>query len=555
MKKFDFMSSFIILCICSVGLFHEYLACFAGLILSIYLATCMHKNNGIKLHFNMCLLSVTLIVISYGVTTFWALDKGAALIGFFKFLPLLLFLISVMQKSKEADDYLSLLPYIATVMTVASAVWMQIPVFEKWFSVSGRLSGFFQYSNTFAIFLLASLIILVTKEKLEKYDILMILVILFGIFYSGSRTVFVLMIVSVIGIVLFNRNKKIKTALLCVTIVVVAIAVIYAMVTDNFSTIGRFLTLSLKESTFVGRLLYFKDALPVILRHPFGMGYLGYYYYHHSIQTGVYTIRFIHNDFLQLLLDIGWIPVIVFVVTIFKAFFKRGGSLRKRLLILVMTAHTCFDFNFQYIAIFMIFVMLLDYKDGKEKCVNGNKIANVMFASILSLLFFYFGFVQVLTYGEQYELSNKIYPYNTQNHIAILSENKNLYEIDDVADTIINNNGYLAIAYDVKANIAYSKGDFAQVIKYKKQSIDVSPFTYQAYEDYCYMLINGIYLYEKNGDKYSADICKKELLSIVDRLDNNKEKLSELGKMIHDQPKTELPDDIISYVEVIANER
>ena len=41
---------------------------------------------------------------------------------------------------------------------------------------------------------------------------------------------------------------------------------------------GRFLTTSLHSSTLLGRLLYAQDALPVILRHPFGLGYRSYTY-------------------------------------------------------------------------------------------------------------------------------------------------------------------------------------------------------------------------------------------------------------------------------------
>lgn len=460
-----------------------------------------------------------------------------------------------MQQQKQTDDYFKILPYVAAVMTVISAILMQIPALTKWFSVSGRLSGFFQYSNTFAIFLLMALIILATKENHAKTDLLLIPVILFGIMYSGSRTVFALMVVSVLALIIFNKNKKFKIILLIATIAVIAIALIYALITDNFRSIGRFLTVSLQESTFVGRLLYFWDALPVILRHPFGMGYMGYYYYQHSIQTGVYTVKFIHNDFLQLLLDIGWIPVIIFVIAILKSFFKKGTTLQKRLLLLVVSAHTCFDFNFQYLAIFMLFIMLLDYKDGTKKEITISTILNISLTTVVSLLFTYIGISQALTYFMQYDLSNKIYPWNTQNHITILSTSTDLNEKEEIAERVIENNGYVAIAYDVKSQLAYSKGDFAKVIEYKEKAIEVSPFTYKTYEDYCYMLIHGIYLYEKAGDVYSAEICKKELIATVGRLSENPQKLSDLGELIDDQPEIQLPEEIIEYVEEVNYEK
>ena len=554
-KKLDFISAFLIFSLCAVGLFHEFVACIAGLVLVVYLGIYICRNKSLKIYFNLCFISVLLIVLSYGISVFWALDHGVAVIGFFKFLPLLIFLIVIMQQQEKTEDYFKILPYVASAMTIISTILMQIPTLTKWFSVSGRLSGFFQYSNTFAVFLLIALIITATKEKYTKTDFFFIPIILFGIMYSGSRTVFALMLVSVFVIIILNKNKKFKIILLTATVTIISVALIYALLTDNFRTIGRFLTVSLQESTFVGRLLYFRDAFPVILRHPFGMGYMGYYYYQHSIQTGVYTVKFIHNDFLQLLLDIGWIPVIIFVVAILKPFFKKGTSLQKRLLLFVISAHSCFDFDFQYLAIFMIFILLLDYKDGKEKQININTILSISVTSVISILFAYIGLAQALTYFMQYDLSDKIYPWNTQNHIEMLANSQDLTENEEIADKVIENNGHVAIAYDVKSKLAYSKGDFAGVIEYKEKAIEVSPFTYKTYEDYCYMLINGIYLYEKVDDEYSADVCKKELIKTVAILKLNTQRLSQLGRLIDDQPTTKLPDDIIKYVEALNYEK
>lgn len=89
-------------------------------------------------------------------------------------------------------------------------------------------------------------------------------VILFGILYSGSRTVFIIMLIAVPAAVIVSKNKKLIITSCALLTVGILGAVIYAFATDNFAGIGRFLTLSLKESTFLGRLLYYKDALPII---------------------------------------------------------------------------------------------------------------------------------------------------------------------------------------------------------------------------------------------------------------------------------------------------
>ena len=553
LKKYDFLSIFLICSLFAAGLFHEFIACFAGVALCIYSCIYIIKNKKVSIYLNLCSLAVSVISLFYFVSTFYALDKGSAIIGFFKFFPVLVFLFIAMQEKKNPEDYLNIIPPTASAMTVVSAILMQIDPLEKWFSVSGRLAGFFQYSNTFALFLLIALIIISTKDNIRKTDFVYIPVLLAGIIYSGSRTVFVLLVVSVIAVIIFSKNKKFKLALSGISAAVIIGAVIFALVTDNFRSIGRFLTMSFTESTFVGRFLYFADALPVILKHPFGIGYMGYYFFQHSVQTGVYTVKFIHNDFLQMMLDIGWAPVLLFVAAIVRSFFRKGATLQKRLLILIISTHTCFDFNFQYVAILMLFVLLLDYKDGKKIEFSINNIINISITSVVSLLFIYIGLTQAFTYFEVYETADKLYPWNTMNHMAILSK-KNTPD-ENLADKIIENNGHLAIGYTTKAKLAYSDGDFEQMIKYQDKAIEVSPFTYKTYEDYCYMLINGIFLYSQNGDTYSAEVCADKLLSVYKKLEQLPEKLSKFGEMIEEQPNTQLPEDIINYIKELKNEK
>ena len=77
-------------------------------------------------------------------------------------------------------------------MTAISIGLMYIPTLDTYFAVSGRLSGFVQYPNAFAIILLVSELLLITKDRLRIWDYVCITLLLFGILYTGSRTVFLL---------------------------------------------------------------------------------------------------------------------------------------------------------------------------------------------------------------------------------------------------------------------------------------------------------------------------------------------------------------------------
>ena len=62
------------------------------------------------------------------------------------------------------------------------------------------------------------------------------------------------------------------------------------------------------------------------------------------------------------------------------------------------------------------------------------------------------------------------------------------------------------------------------------------------------MFITVIKIYNRSGDTSSAQICLKELKSAAYSVHTAKDRLSNLGAKIKDQPETRLPDDIEEYL-------
>lgn len=54
-------------------------------------------------------------------------------------------------------------------------------------------------------------------------------------------------------------------------------------------------------------MLYWQDAMNLIVRHPMGVGYMNYYFIQPQIQTGYYFTKTVHNDLLQCVMDNGWL--------------------------------------------------------------------------------------------------------------------------------------------------------------------------------------------------------------------------------------------------------
>lgn len=549
-KRIDLAEILLVISLFFIGIFHEYLSCAVSAVILVMLCVRLAGTGKLKFYRSPILIASAAALLFYALSAFWAVDSGAAFIGFMKFLPVPLFLLLLMQQ-KETDGIIHRLPYVAAVMTVLSAAGMQIPLFRPFFSVAGRLAGFFQYPNTFALFLLIVVLVVLSKDKYSAADFAILALLLFGIVYTGCRTVAVMTVIFCPVMLLSGKNRRVKLAVLGGFVLICAAFVAFLLISGNTGVLSRILTVSLSESTFVGRFLYFRDALPVIATHPFGLGYMGWYYIQQSVQTGIYSVRFVHNDILQLMLDVGWIPFILFAAAVFRALRNSKNPFYKKLILTAILMHSCFDFDLQFIAVFFVLMLFSDYTDGKEIFLNpgrSGKKALICISAAAAVLSVYMGTALALSRFGQYGAAHAMYPWNTQNEISMLTGEKDIAAADKAADGIIARNSHVQVAYSAKARYAYSKGDFAQVIKYKDLIFENAPFAYEEYEEYCYMLINGIALYRAAGDTDSAEICRRELLGAKEKLENTEKRLSRLGRMINDQPTLRLPEEIENYI-------
>ena len=551
-QKFSFADIMLYISVLLIGSFNEFAACILSVIFTVYLLLKLKTKKYIKFNSNILSISITIICLMYGITTFWAIDAGMAFIGFLKFLPLLLFLVTVWQCDKL--NFEEVLPCFSAVMVVISAIGMHIPFVSQFFSVAGRLAGFFQYPNTCALFLLVAGLVLLGKEKFKIIDFVCLAIIVFGLLYTGSRTVF-LIAIAANGIMLVYKLRKVlfKKYLLIAAGGIIAVCAIVFLVSPDI--LNRYLSISLTESTFVGRILYWADALPLLVKYPFGMGYLGYSYVQNSIQTGWYNVRYAHNDFLQLALDVGIIPTAFFVFAVIKSFFKKETPFYKKVAIVSICAHSFFDFDLQFLSVFFLLILLLDHSGGKTCTIRKN--SNVL-NCVLALMFIVNVYMSIhlsLAYFEQNRAADRLYPFNTDVKTALLENESDLELANSICDDILKQNTASPIPYSVKAKYYYSIGDFNTLIQTKRTVIQKNPFKYYEYEEYCNMLINGISLYTRSGDQESVKYCQQELINVKNALETNMSKLSDLGKKIDMQPQTKLPDDILNYISKLEQEQ
>ncbi|MBQ5858246.1 MAG: hypothetical protein IIW51_04445, partial [Peptococcaceae bacterium] len=196
----------------AAGGFHTYISAVTVICLVLQLTATAKKQGYLRVVLNFNSIAVALVVLGYCITPVWAADKGMAVLGIARYLPIVLYILVLMQLNpKQKQHCLDLIPISGGMMTVLSGLLLLIPGTADHLTVSGRLAGFLQYPNTYAAFLLAGLILQYNKEERRKTDILVDIILVLGVLLSGSKTGFILLIASVIGIA--TVHKKWNTVL------------------------------------------------------------------------------------------------------------------------------------------------------------------------------------------------------------------------------------------------------------------------------------------------------------------------------------------------------
>ena len=177
------------------GLFYDFTVYLMAVILIGVLIYYLIKNREIKLYFNYCFFSTVILTLFALLTCIWGVDKQDCIFGFFRILTVLLFVIVLMQqKEGEIKKYYNLIPLSGVFMVSICFAFRFIPnISEYFYSLNGRMVGFFQYSNTFALFLLIGITTLMYSTEKVKCKLLQIFILIAGILLTGSRTVFYLM--------------------------------------------------------------------------------------------------------------------------------------------------------------------------------------------------------------------------------------------------------------------------------------------------------------------------------------------------------------------------
>ena len=137
----------------------------------------------------------------------------------------------------------------------------------------------------------------------------------------------------------------------------------------TLSSGGSRLGEGLKASEWQTRLLYYKDGLTMLCQEPWGYGTYGYYMAQRRIQTGsTYFVKYIHNFWLQVLLDGGLISGLLFSWLLLKTLLtllwgRIFGAVQRqaRRIGVLLLAHAFWDFDLEFSYAFLLLWLIYFY--------------------------------------------------------------------------------------------------------------------------------------------------------------------------------------------------
>ena len=92
-----------ILTCCLWGGYHEYVSCGVSAALAVWLLLRVRRTGQLAWAKSAAFAAPFVLALAYLITGLWAQDRGMALIGFVKFLPLPLFALNLLQYKGEKE--------------------------------------------------------------------------------------------------------------------------------------------------------------------------------------------------------------------------------------------------------------------------------------------------------------------------------------------------------------------------------------------------------------------------------------------------------------------
>lgn len=527
------------------GGFYNWNVAFLGCFICLHSMMLYHgKKNIYKKERRLLLWIPEIIVVFQVLVFFWSVDRSAHIAAIMRGVSILLWMnVCFQEKCSSNDKLLFMIPQMGEIMVLIGCMTACFEKVKPLFWRAGRFGGFFQYANTCALFLLLGIVISYVRSDENKRcmaayirKLVQTAVLILGLLLTGSRGIFILGVLW--GILHGIKDKKFRRVFISVILSIgIAIGMYYMLTGRGTQNISRIFTMLKYNSTFYGRILYDLDGISILRKHPMGLGYMGYYYVQHMMQTGVYTVRFVHNDILQLGLDCGIIPVFLFAGYMTWQFKNGGQSLwKKEVLVIILTA-SVIDFHMQYIIVDFIVVLCLDLGSQSIRQKRAEKLENSILFGVLMSVFVFLLIPYMAVYGKRYDIAVQFMPRNTEalQSVMLAADDKDVAV--SYADKILQGNRYVADAYNIKAYAAAMENDIESVIRNQDAALKLEKYDADRYYSYDLLLEQLVHQCEEAGQYQKAGQIETKRRERKEQLERLREQTNPIAYKLRDKPK------------------
>ena len=323
------------------------------------------------------------------------------------------------------------------------------------------LQGSFGYANTMALFSGIGIILSVYYRSLNKdYKFIHECILLINaIAFIMTKSLFGFVCLGIAIVLTLYIKSKVSRKYILISAGIVIVGILGIFITGNEEVLLR--------STVANRLIYWQDALKVILKHPFGIGVHNWESIQYGVQTADYSVKYVHNGFIQLLLDGGILAfagLVVLIVYGYIGLIKKYIEKKNELYLFMITiltfivVHSFVDINFAYGIVWFVIGLILSLS-RTEKVVK-SKLAIPIVLMVIAL-------TAIVIPEKEY-----INPYPVEYQQAY--ENNDLEKMNVISAEWVNNAPRHQAAYDARYYVLDKLNDNEGLIKLQSQKEEVN---------------------------------------------------------------------------------
>lgn len=455
------------------------------------------------------------------------LDPDASWMGMLRLCGWMLFALLVLQWSLEQRRRLLMCVPVSGAVAVAVSLLAGLnPVWRPFFYEAGRLAGPFQYANAFALFLLIGLMMLPSAWPRWLWSGIALL-LLFGIVATGSRSGLILLVLW-LAFVLVRHHQACRVLPLLGIIAIAGIAL--ALWNDGW-VFARFLKMD-SLSTVWGRLLYNKDGIRLLLQRPLGVGYLGWFYLQRMIQTGVYNVRYVHNDWLQMALDYGLPAALALLGLVI-------WRLRKGVLCPMATVcialHCLLDPDLEFQCLMFFWILALTPCTEVPARPLRHPLVPCLFAGIAMLLILPRTAADI-SYHFGGNLASRLSPADTEYATQQMLQASTLSQAAEQARVILDRNAFVPVAWQILAEDALSRGAYEEMATAQRQAVLLLKYDQTVYDE----AMDRLQMAQQMGWDENLDLEQK--IWLLDFCDATLDSTDSLGWVLRDVPEIGFPE-------------